>query len=430
MLTLLFTNACTEERKPNQTLKIIYSGNLNGELEPCGCSEEGDFGGIQRRATLLIELRKSNPDLLLISSGGLIATNTPHDSITGDYIFKGLALLKYDAIGLQWKDLAFGETLVNQSTLPWTSSNFQFSNQAIKTSRHIKKRNLDIQFFTWLDPTTSPLKAMTDNKIKHSDVKNLEQQLQTAKNKHQLTVLTTTLTLKQAQSDLPMVWIDVLLIKANKETPGTPVLVTTGQQNTLILQPGSRGMRLGKATLVINPQNQIIQHRHETIPLPKTIQDSPALAQWYKAYNAELKVDYKKRVAIRKQLDTGESPFSGASACQTCHSKSHLIWEQSKHAHAFEKLLDVNKSFDANCVRCHSVGFGQTGGYLDDLLTYHLANVQCESCHGAGAKHVKSNGIDKADFNKPSPQTCLQCHNHDHSPGFDFATYWKQIKHE
>ena len=43
-------------------LSLIYSGNLDGELEPCGCTAEGDFGGIRRRATALATLRKHDGD--------------------------------------------------------------------------------------------------------------------------------------------------------------------------------------------------------------------------------------------------------------------------------------------------------------------------------------------------------------------------------
>ena len=53
-------------------MTIIYSSNLDGELEPCGCTLEGDLGGIKRRATLVDELRKTSPELFLISSGGYI----------------------------------------------------------------------------------------------------------------------------------------------------------------------------------------------------------------------------------------------------------------------------------------------------------------------------------------------------------------------
>ena len=30
---------------------LIFSGDLRGEIKPCGCAEEGDMGGLPRRFT-------------------------------------------------------------------------------------------------------------------------------------------------------------------------------------------------------------------------------------------------------------------------------------------------------------------------------------------------------------------------------------------
>ncbi len=48
------------------SMTLIYSGNLDGELEPCGCTAEGDLGGIKRRVTMIDRLREKVPDLFLV----------------------------------------------------------------------------------------------------------------------------------------------------------------------------------------------------------------------------------------------------------------------------------------------------------------------------------------------------------------------------
>jgi|GEM_PF-7059076 len=85
-------------------LSILYSGNLNGELEPCGCSEESNLGGILRRATIIDRLRAERPDLIAISNGGLLDWTTTTDTIKNRFILKGFAQLGYDAVGVQWRD--------------------------------------------------------------------------------------------------------------------------------------------------------------------------------------------------------------------------------------------------------------------------------------------------------------------------------------
>ena len=32
---------------------LIFSGDLRGEIKPCGCAEEGDMGGLLRRLTYI-----------------------------------------------------------------------------------------------------------------------------------------------------------------------------------------------------------------------------------------------------------------------------------------------------------------------------------------------------------------------------------------
>lgn len=98
-------------------MTIIYSGNLDGELEPCGCTFECDLGGIKRQVTLIDELRKTSPNLFLISSGGLIVSHAASDRLTSEYILKGFEAMDYDAIGMQWQDLSYGAEFIQTPQL-------------------------------------------------------------------------------------------------------------------------------------------------------------------------------------------------------------------------------------------------------------------------------------------------------------------------
>ena len=154
------------------------------------------------------------------------------------------------------------------------------------------------------------------------------------------------------------------------------------------------------------------------------------LADWYAQYTAKLKEDYLRRVEIRKALNTGTPDYVGADACKTCHVAEHEKWSTSKHSRAWEALEGVNKIFDPNCVGCHSVGYEKPGGYIDPSMTAHLANVQCENCHGAGRAHSDSGGSKSlANKGMQPPQMCAQCHVGSHSPSFKFENYWPKIMH-
>jgi hypothetical protein len=424
-LCLLPVLAASAAPATGRDLTLIYSGNLNGELEPCGCTAEGDFGGIRRRATALDRLRAERPDAFVISAGGLLSGFAANGRITNEYILKGFAHLSYDAIGLQWSDLQYGEDFLKQPALPWVASNWH--DDGFSHARRIRHGGRTLAFFTWLDPGSAPQQNMQgDHRQVNDDPAALKEAVARARKDGAFTVVSTTLSLKEAQQRLPLQDVDVLLIRAKDETYGEPQLI----DHTLVLQPGSRGMRLGRADIELGTDGRIAAWHHAVIPLPKSVPDAPALAQWYADYSAEVKANYQRMAALRKAQDQGKTPFAGAEACKTCHREAYDTWSRSRHAQAFSALEDVNKSFDPGCLKCHTVGFDKPGGFIDLDVTASLTNVQCESCHGGAREHVASGGSTPvANHNWQSPQMCAQCHTHPHSPLFDFNAYWPRIKH-
>lgn len=406
-------------------LSLVYSGNLNGELEPCGCAEESDLGGIKRRATMIQRLRKENPDMFLISTGGLLSSESPRDRLKGEYILKGMEMLNYDAIGIQWRDLSYGSKFVEEASLPWVASNWKKG--GFQSIREIRHGSYQLAFFSWLDPRKSPQVQMHASKEEvSSNSKDLALSISKAKHQNAITVLATTLPEAQAQSLLPLDNVDILIIRAENETYGEPKFIG----KTLVIKPGTRGMRLGKLDFNVDDKNRIHSFKHSVISLPKTVPDAEQFAAWYDEYNAKVKEDYLKRVELRKKMNAGDSPYIGEEACESCHPKEYKIWQNSKHAQAYSALEAVNKAFDPDCIMCHTVGFEKPGGFIDSTITSHLLNVQCESCHGPSRSHVESGGAKQvANAAWPKEQICNQCHVGSHSPSFQFDRYWPKIAH-
>jgi len=419
LITLLFSASSGFANPSSENITIVYTGNLDGELEPCGCSEGGNKGGLKRRAQGIDELRAEDPDLFLISSGGLLISEIQEDKLKSQYILKGLTALDYDAIGVQWKDLAFGKDFLTQHKLPLVisnSSDLDFSQKIIS-----RKNKKELAYFSWLNPS----KNMQEN-LAFKNTEKLKQALAEAKNKKQLTTLATTYSLKSAQKKLPLENVDILIIRSKYEHYGEPQQIG----NMFVIQPGSRGMRLGKLKLSINAANTITDWQHTVIPLPPEVKDAPRMQAWYDDYNIKVKEDYEKATELRKALETGESPYAGADACQSCHQKQHAKWKDSLHAEAFYTLQDASKAFDPNCIGCHTVGFKKAGGFLNATLTQNLMHVQCENCHGAAKEHATSGGqIPVSNAEWPKEKMCSQCHIPKHSPDFIFEKYWPKIEH-
>ncbi len=404
-------------------ITLVYSGNLDGELEPCGCSEGSDKGGIKRWVQKIDELRIEDPDLYLISAGGLITSEVPQDKVKAEYILKGLEHLDYDAVAVQWKDLAYGTDFISHSKLPFVLTN-GISGEFLKKSL-INKNHAKISFFNWLDPVSDPQIGM-QAPLANTDTLSLSEALLAAKKNKQTTLLSTTLSLTEAQKQLPLENVDLLIIKAKYEHYGDVQSVN----DMLVLTPGSRGMRLAKLKLDINNDGDIKKWQQTVIPLPPEVKDAERMLAWYADYNAKVKADYEKSVAIRKNHASGNSQFAGELVCETCHKKEHDKWFDSRHAEAFYALQDVNKAFDPACIKCHVVGFETEGGFIDPSITESLMHVQCENCHGAAKAHADSGGQQKtANTDWSAEQMCQQCHVQKHSPDFKFDDYWSKISH-
>ena len=126
--------------------------------------------------------------------------------------------------------------------------------------------------------------------------------------------------------------------------------------------------------------------------------------------------------------------------------------------------LDPPRHFDPECLSCHVTGwnpqqfFPYASGFMGLEKTPHLTDNGCENCHGPGASHVaaESGEIDaegcrtrafmratmrlkivENEGNKDGQEIknavvvkmCLDCHDLDNSPEFDFQAYWPKVEH-
>jgi hypothetical protein len=125
-------------------------------------------------------------------------------------------------------------------------------------------------------------------------------------------------------------------------------------------------------------------------------------------------------------LADGAGGYIGWKGCEACHGKVAEAWKKHRHAAAFEHLKKSGQEDLPSCLRCHSTGYGQPGGFIDNELTPELAGVQCEECHGPGRQHAaapESGHITAA----PDVATCRQCHTASQDPGFDYARKAKDV---
>jgi Cytochrome c554 and c-prime len=166
--------------------------------------------------------------------------------------------------------------------------------------------------------------------------------------------------------------------------------------------------------------------------LTRNVKDDPEMLAFISQAKAAISTEQRALAdaggtAARPTLSTEGSPFLTSASCAACHEAAYQVWEKSQHAHAIETLKKEKKEFDSACVGCHVTGAGKPGGFVDLNQTAHLANVQCEACHGSGREHIAR--PTEARMTKLTAASCLSCHTKSNSPEFEFAAYWSKIKH-
>lgn len=119
--------------------------------------------------------------------------------------------------------------------------------------------------------------------------------------------------------------------------------------------------------------------------------------------------------------------YVGADRCRICHTRIHDNWQDTSHAGALETLEAIGQGDNEQCLLCHTVGYGEDGGFVDQATTDALAGVQCENCHGPGLDHVSN--VSEESLRPPknmSGEVCGVCHTDAHHPTHD---EWSESRH-
>ena len=380
MLILMPTPEIYGEEK---TINIIYTGGLQGELEPCGCSPQSDFGGLARFSGFLKDHGESLSPYILVDAGNFLAKDTPQGRLKADAMLESFGILKYDAVAL----LSGSETVKEDFIIPlieeYKIRTLSFRPGSTQTAQIIKDSvNINVS----VDPEDCP-----DGKV------NL------------------LLTDHPVSAASVMKGWDVIISSSGEELE-EPLNI----DNTLITSGYPKGEKFGVLTLKVNKKGDVVNSRHEWIPLGNEIDEDERVRKVLDKYDVKVASYYKESV---KPLPG--TTYLGVSRCAECHQPFVESWEKTRHSHAFASLEDVGKSSDPECIVCHSVGFWEKGGFFNLEATPGLANVQCEECHGLNRDHV-------TDFSAMRPITetvCLKCHTKANSPEFNYSEYLNKIKH-
>ncbi|MBI4684726.1 MAG: hypothetical protein HY755_05965 [Nitrospirae bacterium] len=368
-----------------KTLNIVYTGGVNGKLEPCGCSPKTDFGGVARRAGYLTEHRKTLSPYILVDAGNFLDKDTPQERLKAEAMLKAFSIMKYDAAAFLKMEkefpYSFFSGLLKKYKIPVISDMPRYR-QSISTKRDAFDVNVSVNPMNYQKGRLNVL--LTDQPI--PEIKHLKG------------------------------W-DVIILSSGEilEEP----LKANG---TIIVSGYPKGERLGILTLQIDSSGEVLEFKHRWQALGKDVKEDVNVRKALKEYGAGVAGLLK---GAGKPL--AEISYLGVSKCGECHQPFVESWKKTRHAGAFSSLERAGKSGDPECIKCHTVGFGEKGGFYSAKTTPMLTNVQCEACHGYGREHL-------LDFSKPvqpvAEYVCLKCHIKSTSPDFNYPVYLEKIKHK
>ena len=181
---------------------------------------------------------------------------------------------------------------------------------------------------------------------------------------------------------------------------------------------------MGELRVQVGPGG-IKSFEQNLVKLDSGVKFDSEMVKLYEQYNEKVEAMFFEALA-GKRSKKKQFIYAGETVCKNCHPTEHKVWSESRHGKAYNTLRKINKAFDPECLVCHVVGYNLDGGFISELDTPGLKNVQCEVCHGPGLNHASS---PQAGFGNRAAQACKQCHLKNHSPRFNFAKYWPKIIH-
>ncbi|MBL8048801.1 MAG: hypothetical protein JNJ45_08970 [Chthonomonas sp.] len=366
---------------------IWIGGNTSGYLEPCGCVKPMT-GGIRRKATLLRQQRGA--DDLTVELGPFIKDPLRQSQLKLDAMAEFGRAAQVDAMGLMAGDMKLdGPVLAAANSL--SGGRFvQSQSTAVTQIQEAKGWTIGAISPRLGDPGTAWTQlssAAGENPILVMFDGDLEAASAFAANRTGLKVVCYPSSSPEA-----------------KNVGGVMVVGT-----------GERGKYVGRLDLTAK--------RYKSFALGPEFADDSAVSRVMARYLARVKGEN----LIAQEPRSHAAAFAGSKACAPCHTKIVDQWTKTGHGKAFVTLQKEQHDFDPDCVKCHVVGKDKTTGFVSVAKTPQLQHVGCESCHGPARDHAKKPKVYK--LAKAGPQSCQTCHVPDHSPAFNFDSYWQKIKH-
>lgn len=452
---------------PKPEFCLVFSGEMDGYLEPCGCAGlENQLGGMKRRHTFLKRLAADGWNPVAFDMGGEVRRTGPQAEMKYRYAIRSLVESGYAAVAIGMRDLH-----LSSEALLYVAANLSPEQNPLVSA------NVD------LFGMAKPFKVIevVGQKIGVTAVLGKKFQQALADN-GEITVQDPAESLQKVAAELRQVPCDytVLLVHGVPEEaadfarqfPQFDFVGTTGGAETPpnrskpiegteahLIETGHKGQYVCVIGIFNDPEMPI---RFQRVPLDHRFEDSPEMQRLFVEYQKELETTTLSGLGLTGTKHPVDS-FAGSTVCADCHTQASEVFNDTAHAHATATLTGLNppRQYDPECLSCHVTGwnpqefFPYASGYMGLKQTPLMTDNGCENCHGPAAAHVAAESgeemlkdreiealraslrlkIVENEGNMNSQvagvvvNNCLECHDIDNSPDFDFQAYWPKVEH-
>jgi len=444
---------------------VVVTGELDGYIEPCGCTgKENQKGGLSRRQNLLRALAGAGWPLVAVDLGGQVRRFGRQTEAKFQSIIDGLRGMGYAGVGfgpgdlrLPAEELVAAVAAIGEEPTPFVGGNvglLGIDSGITPRFRIVEAGGLRIGITTVLGEQAATQFRNDDVQVVPAAraLAEIAADLGRSGCDHQvLLAWASPEETRRLAAQFPQ--FDIVATAGGAEEPPLEAEVLPG--GAVLVEPGHKGMFAVAIGLFADPARP---RRVQRVPLDARWGESDDMIDLLAAYQRKLETLGFSGLGLVPLRHPSGGRFAGSAACADCHARAFEVWEGSPHATALTTLAEQKPRRDADpeCLSCHVVGWAPQrfepfeGGFAGMDVTPQLGHQGCENCHGPAAAHTAvERGDMKASIQErdrlrrelvltlASPEgrqrvvnNCLECHDLDNSPGFDFDEYWPAVEHD
>ncbi len=369
---------------------LIHSGNIQGELEPCGC-RENPLGGLLRRAEWL-ERNQTQGPFLQVDAGDLLFASLPLDpdlkpqaELQAQVLLKILKLQGLGAVTPGEKDFALGvsafQKLTRHSGIAFLAANLQVR----RTGKRLLPASQIFSFpgrngtkvRTAVIGVVSPQLNWPESLKVTPAFPAVQLELRRLKSKaDQVLVLSHQEPEEDQRLAQKLSGVRVIVGAHSAGAAEVPTAHRASEDPSApwLLQASLRNRHLGVWAEFDSSELQASGpqlDRYHVVPLSadwdRPVPDGPLTKPTFQAIQ-----DFKNQLAVLATRATritlepkiiAPHPVQTFVRCFDCHETQAQFWLGTPHARAYEALHTRGQAFNRECLECHSVGLGKPGAF-------------------------------------------------------------------